>query len=132
MPGNWDVLVVSADIDHRRALEQVFAPLSLSVISCSALEQAAEVLSRQTVNLVFCDDSLADGSYRDLLTNALAGRKMPRFVVTMRTGEWEEYLEAKRSGAFDVLRRPWHPTDVEMVFLRAIHEDRRAAYQMLV
>jgi DNA-binding NtrC family response regulator len=132
MPGNWDVLVASADIDHRRSLEQVFATLSLNVISCSALKQAAEVLSRQTVNLVFCDDALTDGSYRDLLTNTLAGRKIPRLVVTMRMGEWEEYLDAMRSGAFDALRRPCHPTDVEMVVLRAIHEDRRAAYQVLV
>ena len=131
MPGQWDVLIASSDIEHRRALERVLDGLSLNVISCSALQQAAEVLAHRPVDLVFCDDNLGDGSYRDLLSSSKPGQKSPRLVVTIRTGEWKEYLEAMRLGAFDAVRRPWHPTDVEMVVLRAMHEEQRYANRMI-
>src|SRR5947208_2932491 len=128
-----DVLVTSSDIEHRNALVEVLDSLSLNVIACNALSQAEEVLQRQTVDVIFCDDHLTDGSYRDLLPmyKRSGSAKTPRLVVTIRTGEWDEYLEAMRLGAFDALRRPWHPTDVEMVMLRALHEDRRAAERMI-
>jgi DNA-binding NtrC family response regulator len=99
-------------------------PLSLNVISCSALNQAREVLSRQEVLLVFCDQVLGDGSYRDLLLAGKARRGNLRVVVTVSTGEWDEYLEAMRLGAFDAVQCPLHPTDIELVVLRAARESR--------
>jgi DNA-binding NtrC family response regulator len=123
MAMHWDVLVASSDVEERRNLVRLFEGLSLNVIICNALSQANEVLSRQSVDLVFCDDSLSDGSYRDLLSVKKPRGKAPRVVVTSHSWEWEEYLEAMRLGAFDVVRRPWHPTDVEMVVLSAMREE---------
>ncbi len=131
MPGHWDVLVASSDMEERRNLVRVFEGLSMNVISCNGLSQATEVLSRQPVDLIFCDDNLADGSYRDLLAAGKTKQNAPRVVVTSRTGEWEEYLEAMRLGAFDVVRRPWHPTDVEMVVLHARREDMQSREAMI-
>jgi DNA-binding NtrC family response regulator len=109
-------------MEDRTSLLHILDGLSLNVISCSALDQVQEVLSRQEVPLVFCDERLTDGCYRDLLTSA-AGRR-PRVVVTIRTGEWDEYLDAMRQGAFDAIRFPLRPTDVELVVLRAMREKR--------
>jgi DNA-binding NtrC family response regulator len=131
MPGHWDVLVASSDMEERRNLVRIFEGLSMNVISCNGMSQAAEVLSRQPVDLVFCDDSLSDGSYRDLLTTKKNRLNAPRVVVTSRTWEWEEYLEAMRLGAFDVVRRPWQPTDVEMVVLLAMREDMHSREQIV-
>lgn len=130
MAGRWDVLVASSDVEERRNLVRIFEGLSLNVISCNGLSQANEVLSNQPVDLVFCDDSLSDGSYRDLLSTRKPREKAPRIVVTSRTWEWEEYLEAMRLGAFDVVRRPWHPTDVEMVVITAMREDLQTRERM--
>jgi DNA-binding NtrC family response regulator len=123
MPGHWDVLVASSDMEERRSLVRVCEGMSMNVISCNGLSQVEEVLSRQAVGIVFCDENLSDGSYRDLLTAKRDRKNGPRIVVTSRTWDWEEYLEAMRLGAFDVVRRPWHPTDVEMVVLSAMRED---------
>jgi DNA-binding NtrC family response regulator len=131
MQGQWDVLVASSDIEHRRLLVKILDALNLNVISCGALREAADVLSRQGVDLVFCDEQLPDGSYRDLLAPRRSVRRTPRLVVTIRTGEWEEYLEAMRLGAFDAVRRPLHPTDIEMVVLRAMHGEERQADRMI-
>lgn len=131
MRPRWDVLVASSDMKDRTSLLHILEKLSLNVISCTALNQVHEVLSRQDVPLVFCDEYLNDGCYRDLLMADIVVRKLPRVVVTIRTGEWDEYLEVMRLGAFDAIRRPLHPTDVELVVLRAMREDREAmSYRM--
>ncbi len=131
MREQWDVLVASSSMEDRTSLLHILDSLSLNVISCSAIDQARKVLSRQEVPLVFCDEYLSDGCYRDLLSSDMAGRKAPRVVVTIRTGEWDEYLSAMRLGAFDAIRCPLHPTDVELVVLRAMRENREAmSYRM--
>jgi DNA-binding NtrC family response regulator len=84
------------------------------------LAEAEQVLSRQGVALVFCDDRLADGSYRDLLHGLRTRKKAPRIVVTTRTGEWKEYVEALQLGAFDMIQYPYRSTDVELNVLRAM------------
>jgi DNA-binding NtrC family response regulator len=128
MNGSLGVLVASSQLENRRALIQVLEALSADVISSSSVQQASEVLAKRPIELVFCDDELPDGSYRDLLPAARYRQQGTRVVVMTRTGEWEEYLEAMRLGAFDFIRGPMHPTDVELVVLRAHHEnDERAA-----
>jgi len=127
----WDVLVASSDMEDRTSLLHILEGLSLNVICCSAISQVRQVLSRQAVPLLFCDEHLTDGCYRDVLSAVKAGRKASRVVVTIRAGEWDEYLEVMRSGAFDSLRCPLHPTDVELVVLRAMREEREAmSYRM--
>lgn len=76
--------------------------------------------------LVFCDEYLPDGSYGDLLQPDHFNQQIPRVVVATRNGEWELYFDAMRRGAFDVVRSPWHPTDLEMVVIRALREEQRA------
>ncbi len=125
MRQQWNVLVASSSMEDRASLMHILDSLSLNVISCSEVTQAQEVLARQDVPLVFCDERLADGGYRDLLA-CTANRKPPRIVVTIRTGDWDQYLDAMRQGAYDAIRFPLQPTDVELVVLRAMRENREA------
>jgi response regulator RpfG family c-di-GMP phosphodiesterase len=61
------VLVASPQLEVRQALIRTLECLSADVISCSTRSQAEEVLARQEVDLVFCDEHLPDGSYADLI-----------------------------------------------------------------
>ena len=115
-------LVISPRLELRKALLQALESLSADVISCSGRAQAEEVLSHQSFEVVFCDEQLPDGSYADLIHADHCEHKIPRVIVATRVGEWELYLEAMRKGAFDVVRAPWHATDVEMTVIRALHE----------
>lgn len=117
------VLVVSPQLEIRQVLIRTLECLSADVICCSARSQAEEVLARQEVDLVFCDEHLPDGSYSDLIHSHHFNHKIPRLVVTTRHGEWDLYLEALKKGAFDVTRSPWHATDVEMILIRALREE---------
>ena len=129
----WDVLVASSCMENRQHLQNILENLSLNVISCSAISQAEEVLARQEIPLVFCDELLSDGCYRGLLSaTRRTGQKASRVVVfTIRAGEWDEYLEVMRLGAFDAMWCTAHPTDVELVVLRAMRERREAAQEAI-
>jgi len=122
-------LVVSPRLEVRKPLVHVLESLSADVVTCSTLVQADEVLSNQSFEVVFCDEHLPYGSYADLIHANHYEQKIPRVIVATRVGEWEFYFEAMRKGAFDVVRSPWHATDVEMTFIRALHEEEAATSQ---
>jgi DNA-binding NtrC family response regulator len=119
-----NVVVVSSVLQDRKSLLQILDKLSLNVISCSTISQAKEVLERQEVWLVFCDESISDGSYRELLRPRKIEQSGPCLVITFHRGEWKEYLEAMRLGVFDAISWPFRPTDVESIVLRAGREHR--------
>ena len=115
MPGHWDVLVASSDMEERRSLIRVCEGMSMNVISCNGLSQVEEVLSRQAVGIVFCDENLSDGSYRDLLTgigetplgrhdrtNVVGTGFDYRFTIDLRVGFNVSYV--RRLSALDDLQ----------------------------
>src|SRR5580693_1256051 len=125
------VLVVSADLESRRSVTKILEALSVQVIPCSTLNQAEQVLSLQRPHLIFCDERLPDGSYSDLLELKDPGRIPPPIVVLTRIGEWELYMDATRRGAFDVIRSPWCPTDIELSLIRGAREERHGAFRTI-
>jgi DNA-binding NtrC family response regulator len=119
------ILVVSANLESRRAVSRILEALSVQVIPCSTLGQTKQVLSLQRPNLIFSDERLPDGDYADLLELKLPGKISLPIVVLTRNGEWEFYMDATRRGAFDVIRSPWCPTDIELSVIRGIREEKR-------
>lgn len=120
-------LVISSRLEVRKPLVHVLESLAADVVTCSTLGQATEVLSHHSFEVVFCDEHLPDGSYADLIHANHYEQKIPRVIIATRVGEWEFYFEAIRKGAFDVVRSPWHATDVEMTVIRALHEEQAGA-----
>jgi len=129
MQTQFDVLVVSANIEDRNALIKVLESLSGNVFSCSNLAQAREVIVRRPMDIAFCDEQLPDGSYRDLVDSIRSRAMTLPLVVTTHVGEWKEYLEATDLGAFDMIPFPLRPTDVELTVIRAMRgvEQKAAA-----
>lgn len=128
----WDVLVACADLSKRSALVHMLEGMSVNVFSCSTLIQIGELLSKQKIKLVFCDESLSDGSFRDLLRANHAWMSRPRIVVIFNTGEWAEYLEALQLGVFEVISAPLHPTDVELAVIRAIRDEDQGKFHQMI
>ena len=120
MDGNPAVLVVSSNLEYRRALVRVLDDLPVDKFVAATVAEAEDVLSRQRVALVFCDDRLTDGTYRDLLSGPRTCGNAPYLVVTTRTGEWKEYLEAAGLGAFDMIQYPYRPAEIELNVLRTM------------
>lgn len=116
---NLNVLIVSARDENTEMLLHHLDKLPLNLFVASTIEQAVDVLSRNPLDVIFCEESFPGGSYRPLLEIVTATDRTICFVVTLSTGEWDEYLEAMRLGATDVLRCPLNSVDVDVVMTRA-------------
>lgn len=120
----WQIVVASSDLESRRALLQILTRQGLDPIGASNVAECKEVLQKEKVGLIFCDPHLTDGSYQDLLDVARSCTSNARTVVTSRHANWDEYLEAMRLGAFDVIASPCRPTDVEWMVIQAKRDAR--------
>ena len=78
----------------------------------SQLSEGRALLASQRVGMVFCERHLADGSYLDLLPAAQTKTGNVPVVVTSRLADWDEYLEALRHGAVDLIASPCKKSDV--------------------
>lgn len=127
----WQILVVSSDLESRGNLMQTLTRQGLDPIGASNLAECKEALKAERIGLVFCDRTLADGSYRDLLNEVPTNAQKLRLVVTSRHPDWDEYLEAMRVGAFDVIASPCRPTDVEWMVIQAKRDERNYAKELM-
>jgi DNA-binding NtrC family response regulator len=121
------ILVVSSDLESRRVLSSILQKEGLSAICASHVSECQEVLTNQDVSLVFCERRLADGGYRDLLSaSSVRDRNIP-VIVTSRLADWDEYLEASRHGALDLIASPCRPADVLSAIAQAKLQDQHQA-----
>ena len=79
------------------------------------------MLAQEPVALVVCEDSLRDGSYRDLLPVARAAKDDVPVVVTSPVDNPEEYLEAMKLGAFDYVADPFTRAELDRIVHNALN-----------
>ncbi len=120
----FDVVVVSSDLENRRHVSDILISQDVDPICISTLRECHEALAKNRVGLVFCDPHVADGTYQDLLAAYRLTDHKPRVVVTSRCADWEDFKEAMRWGAFDVISSPCRPTDVEWMLIQARRDER--------
>ena len=108
-----EILVIASDPETRKALSSILQTEGLKPVQASHLSEGRALLQSQTVGMVFCERHLADGSYLDLLPVAQTNKagNVP-VVVTSRLADWDEYLEALRHGAVDLIASPFKKSDV--------------------
>jgi DNA-binding NtrC family response regulator len=108
-----EILVIASDPETRKALTSILQTEGLRSVHASHLSEGRALLASQPVGMVFCERHLADGSYLDLLPAAQTNKSgnVP-VVVTSRLADWDEYLEALRHGAVDLIASPCKKSDV--------------------
>jgi DNA-binding NtrC family response regulator len=120
----WQVAVASSDIEGRRGLSSILVRQGLDPILISSLSECRELMEKERIGLIFCDRHLSDGDYRELLDVSRSASFKVRVVLTSKHADWDEYLEAMRLGAFDVIASPCRPTDVEWMVIQAKRDER--------
>ena len=126
MTSPFEVLVVSSDSSLRHRLADILVTLGIDPVRLSSLRECHQVLAQKKVGLVFCDPKVQDGNYKDLLSAYSPLPEKPRVVVTSSTADWDEFQEAIRCGAFDVISAPCRHADVEWMIIQAKRAERRA------
>lgn len=127
MEANPQILIVSSELESRRALNEVLRKDGHETICASRVSECREALQTQRVSLVFCERRLSDGNYRDVVAATRAAHRHARVIVTSRLADWDEYLDALHNGAFDLIASPCHPTDVLWSIVQARREDQEHA-----
>lgn len=127
----WQIVVASSDLESRRGLTSILTRQGLDPISTSSFMECREIIEKESVGLVFCDRNLVDGDYRDVLNASRAATGKVRVVITSKHADWDEYLEAMRLGAFDVIACPCRPTDVEWMVIQAKRDERNRSRELL-
>ena len=117
------ILVVSSELEHRRALNDILRKEGHETICASRVNECREALETQNISLIFCDRRLSDGNYRDVVAASRDSRRPARVIVTSRLADWDEYLDALHHGAFDLIASPCQPTDVLWTIVQARRED---------
>ena len=124
MQEETDLLIVSSRTDTRKKLLRALEGLPVSTFCVSTISQALEVLTSHPFAIIFCDECLSDGSYRELLAAVRRTSGTSRFIMMLGTGEWEEYLEALKLGITDVLRSPLQTPDIDIALIHAMRQGR--------
>jgi two-component system response regulator AtoC len=119
------ILIVSPELEHRRALNEILRKEGHETICASRVSECQEALQTQNVSLIFCDRRLSDGNYRDVVEASRAARQHARVIVTSRLADWDEYLDALHNGAFDLIASPCQPTDVLWTIVQVRREDQQ-------
>jgi DNA-binding NtrC family response regulator len=109
------VLVVGSDVENRTALVDILEECGLDPVIASNVEETGNILARRPAHVVFCEDNLSDGSFREILRLVKATRPEIQVVVSSKLGDVEEYIEAMNLGAFDFIAPPYRDTDVVSV-----------------
>jgi len=126
----WHVLIASCDVEERRAMCNILAKLGLDPITAPTIRECEAVVAQEQLGMIFCTRWLADGDYRDLLAAARHWGRKIRIVLAARVTDWDEYLEAMRLGAFDVISAPCRPTDMEWMLIQAMREEHAETRQI--
>lgn len=123
MEGTPQILVVSSELENRRVLNALLHKEGYETICASRVSECQEALQTQNISLIFCDRRLSDGTYRDVVSATHAYQPRVRVVVMSRLADWDQYLDALHSGAFDLIAAPCQPTDVLWAIVQARRED---------
>jgi DNA-binding NtrC family response regulator len=126
---DYPVVIASSEPSDRQALRGMLAERGLKAVCFSTVKETRDSLAGNNVSIVFCEQRLSDGSYRDLLTAAKQSKPQAFVIVTSHTNDSEVCREAMRMGAFAVLASPCAPGDVEWVVIRALREWRQRQKQ---
>lgn len=119
----WEVLIATPDLETCRRLASFLSQWGLEPLCAVTVGKAKAILARQGVPMVFCEDRLADGSFRDVLSAAKLVNSNARVVMISRTNDENGHLEAIQLGAFDVIPCPCLPADVHRVVFHAMRDD---------
>jgi DNA-binding NtrC family response regulator len=121
MPDRMRALIACHDPESRRALSGLLSECGLETVVSSTVREVRAHLARHPLAVVFCGESLADGTFREVLRAAEAAQPHVPVVVASRLDDTQEYLEAMRLGAFDFIATPYRRSEVEWIVHHALH-----------
>jgi DNA-binding NtrC family response regulator len=110
--GHVHVLVVSSfDSDHT-SLAHIFGHTAWTFDKARSLKEARAKLANQPSPVILCEETLPDGSWKDLLALCQCASNPAYLIVTSQFADDRLWAEVLNLGAYDVLAKPFHSKEV--------------------
>ncbi len=132
----FNVLSVSPISDDHTCLHQIFpssesTPCTRSnwnLFTTAGLNSAIDAMKKERVAVVICERDLGMDSWREVLDHVSRLPEPPLLIVASRLADNRLWAEALDLGAYDVLAKPFDPTEVLRVVRSAWQhwQDRRS------
>jgi len=120
---SFPVLLVSSDDEDHATLEQILR--QDCCLHCVAGRQEAVAAARRIRPWVMiCDQILADGDWRDLLSDLQDLQETPPLIVSSRLADDRLWAEVLNLGGYDLLIKPFTAAEVSRVVRMAARRGR--------
>jgi DNA-binding response OmpR family regulator len=107
-----NVLIISSADRHLADLQSVFRSCEWKMRCVPSLRDGVSALPSMAPVVVICDDQLEDGDWK-LAVNAIAKAECPPpLIVTSRIADNHMWAEVLNLGAWDLLAKPYVPSEV--------------------
>jgi NtrC-family two-component system response regulator AlgB len=113
-----DLLVVDDEPNIRRTLEVHLLSTGHRVRTVSTAEEAVRAAEQQSFDVAFVDIRLGSQSGLDVLPRLRQASPRGRLVVMTAYASIDTAVEALRKGAEEYLRKPFQPSDLDLVLER--------------
>jgi CheY-like chemotaxis protein len=112
VPHRPKLLSVSAEAEDHTVLQRMLSGLGMSVAAVCSCQEALDYLRHDEVSVIFCESSMSDGSWKDLLNHVSTAVEAPPLVVTSRLADDYLWSEVLNLGGWDVLAKPFRQQEV--------------------
>lgn len=110
------VLAIFASQQARTALDTILVRTGCAVHYAATLDEVAGAISQERGGVVLCENQLPDGrSWRDVLAQLQELPHPPPLIVADRLADEALWAEVLDLGAYDLLVKPFDPTEVVRV-----------------
>jgi DNA-binding response OmpR family regulator len=120
---SFPVLLVSADDDDHSSLEHILRQ-DCRLHRVAARQDAVAAARRIRPWVMICDQILADGDWRDLLSDLKDLQDSPPLIVSSRLADDRLWAEVLNLGGYDLLIKPFTAAEVSRVVRMAARRGR--------
>lgn len=115
------VLIVCPEDPMQGRIAESVQGCGLRSLACSDSQQADILLKGQEFEVVFCSEGLAEKDIRGVIE---AAKPAPTLIIS-ESSEWDRYLAALRTGAFDCIAFPMDGPQIKRALWSALIERAR-------
>lgn len=114
-----EAVILSTDGEWRHSMAHTLDAQGIDCLHASCVQDCKEILSQESVGIIFWDSHLAEGTYQEFAQSVQALDRQVKIVVVSHADDWDERVASARKGAFAVIPFPCQPTDIEWALSRA-------------
>jgi DNA-binding response OmpR family regulator len=122
---DFRLLVVSGDEQDQSSLHRILRQ-DCRLHRVARRREALTYIRHFHPSVIVCDQTLADGDWRDLLQDLQNETQMPPLIVSSRLADDRLWAEVLNLGGYDLLTKPFAATEVSRVVKMAAHRGSKS------